>query len=128
MVRSPGFKPPWDRLTVDAVSDEFMREMLAKATSYTVVVLKRTPRRDEAGADAVVWEHGRRNFELRKEGKLRVVLPLGKERELSGISIFSTGVEETKALMDEDPAVKAGIFTYEIYRTRSFAEDSLGGA
>jgi hypothetical protein len=33
--------------------------------------------------------------------------------------------EEVVRIMDEDPVVKAGIFTYELHPTRSFPGDSL---
>ncbi|MDE1853330.1 MAG: hypothetical protein KGI38_06240 [Thaumarchaeota archaeon] len=102
-----------------------MRERLNTAKPYTVVILHKTPKRDEPGADEVVWEHGRRNFELRREGKLLIVCPINDSSDLRGLSIFSTGIEETARLMDEDRAVKAGIFTYEIHATRSFPGDSL---
>jgi len=39
---------------------------------------------------------------------------------VKGIGIFTTSVEETKRIMDEDPGIKAGIFTYEVHPCRSF--------
>jgi len=45
--------------------------------------------------------------------------------EVKGVGIFSTSEEETKRIMDEDPAVKAGIFAYEIHPCRSFPGDML---
>lgn len=53
----------------DAISDDYMREMLGRSRPYTIVLLHRTGKRDQPGADAVVWEHGRRNFALRASGK-----------------------------------------------------------
>jgi hypothetical protein len=44
---------------------------------------------------------------------------------VKGVGIFSTGKEETIRIMDEDPAVKAGIFTFEIHSCRSFPGDML---
>ena len=107
------------------ITDAHMREMLRKARPYTVVILHKTPRRDDPGADDVVWEHGRRNFELRREKKLLVVCPMNDDTDVRGLCIFSTSTEETRTIMDEDPAIKAGIFNYEIHATRSFAGDSL---
>jgi hypothetical protein len=37
-----------------------------------------------------------------------------------GIGIFDAGVEQVKAIMDDDPTVKAGIFVYELHVCRSF--------
>ena len=35
--------------------------------------------------------------------------------------------KEVKKLMDDDPGVKAGIFTYEVHPCRGFPGDSLPG-
>ena len=45
--------------------------------------------------------------------------------DVKGVGIFSTGEEETRKIMEDDPAVKAGIFTYEIHPYRSFPGDML---
>jgi uncharacterized protein YciI len=101
-----------------------MRAALAGTREYTLVLLRYTPKRQEPGADEIVWEHGRRNFELRDSGELLVVGPLG-EGEFAGMGIFATGLEATRALMEADPAVRAGIFTYELQTLTSFPGDSL---
>jgi len=107
------------------ITDEYMKEMVATTRAYTIVLLK-------PGSFAVpdvqkiIWEHGRRNFELRAEGKLSIVCPVTAEGGLSGLGIFTTGIEETKEIMNGDPAVIAGIFTYEVYPCRSFRGDALG--
>jgi len=107
------------------ITDEYMRDMLQNSKPYTIVVLHKTLRSEEPGADKIVWEHGRRNFELRRDGKLCVVCPVGDESDVSGIGIFSTDVKATREIMDEDPGVKAGIFVYETHATRSFPGDAL---
>ncbi len=110
-----------------SVTDEYMREMMQKTKPYTIVVLRRTHKRNEPGADRIVWEHGRRNFELRRDGILCVVCPIADESDVSGLGIFSTAPDETRRVMNEDPGVKAGIFTYEIHPTHSFPGDALKG-
>jgi hypothetical protein len=60
---------------MDPITDEFMAEMLATTRPYTVVLLRKTPRRSDPGADAIVREHGRRNFALRAQGTLAIVCP-----------------------------------------------------
>ncbi len=109
------------------ISDDKMRQMMTTTKPYTVIILKATPKLKEAGMDKVVWEHGRRNFELRAEGKLAVVMPIRDGSDVSGVGIFNATVEETQALMDGDPGVQAGIFTYEVHASRSFPGDSLPG-
>jgi hypothetical protein len=107
------------------ISDEFMRENLAGSRGYTLVLLKAGPHYGSAGSDAVVWEHGRRNFELRAAGKLAIVAPVQDDSDLCGLGIFSTSAEETEVIMAGDPAVQAGLFTVEIHPIRSFPGDSL---
>ncbi|MDR3573696.1 MAG: hypothetical protein P4L50_07535 [Anaerolineaceae bacterium] len=107
------------------ISDETMQRMLAATRSYSVVILKATPKRSEPGADLIVREHGRRNFSLRADGLLSIVCPVSDGSEIRGVSIFNASVEETKKIMEDDPAVKAGLFTYEVHACRSFPGDSL---
>jgi len=111
---------------MSGITDEYMRAMLQTTKRYTVVILHRTPKRDAPGADKVVWEHGRRNFELRKDGSMCVVCPVVKDAsDVTGICIFTTSLEDTRRIMDGDPAVRAGIFTYEIHTINGFPGDSL---
>ena len=107
------------------ISDGFMRDLLATTKPYTLVLLRATPKLHEPGMDAVVWEHGRRNFSLRADGTLAIVCPVRDGSEWSGVGIFNAPAEEVVRIMDEDPGVKAGIFTYEVHPTRSFPGDSL---
>lgn len=78
----------------------------------------------QPSSDKIVWEHGRRNFQLRRDGKTCIVCPIGGT-EVAGTCIFGTTPEETKSIYDEDPCVKAGIFVCDIYPTHSFAGDAL---
>jgi hypothetical protein len=42
-----------------------------------------------------------------------------------GIGIFNADVKETQQIMDGDPAVRAGIFVYDVHRCSSFPGDTL---
>ncbi len=77
------------------------------------------------GVKSIIWEHGRRNFELRAAGVLSIVCPVTDESEIAGIGIFNASIEEVSKLMDEDPGVKADVFVYELHPCRSFPGDSL---
>jgi len=108
------------------ITDEYMRKTLETTKQYTVVILHRTSMRQEPYADKVVWEHGRRNFELRRDGLLCIVCPVIKDQsDVAGLGIFSTGIVETRRIMDEDPAVKEGIFIYEVHLVDGFPGDAL---
>ena len=112
---------------MNPITDDYMREMLSKCKPYTIVILRKTPQYDGSVIDKIVWEHGRRNFELKREGKLNVVCPVRDESDIGGVGIFSTDAVETRRLMDGDPAVMAGILTYEIHATMSFPGSMLSG-
>ncbi len=109
------------------ISDDYMRDMLGKARPYSVLVLKKGPNYRPDGDRSIIWEHGRRNFALRAAGHLAVVVPLATETDMAGLGLFTTSVEETRVLMLDDPAVKAGWLTFEVYAGRSFPGDSLPG-
>jgi hypothetical protein len=106
-------------------TDETMRERLSKTKTYSSVLLRRGPRWDASDSKAVIWEHGRRNFELRESRKLCIVCPVSDESTLCGIGIFDADREETERIMREDPAIKAGIMSYEIHPCRGFPGDAL---
>ena len=107
------------------ISDEYMHEQLAKSREYSVVFLLPGPNYDDADR-ALIWEHGRRNFELRAAGTMNIVGPFLDGGNVQGMCIMNASVDDTRALIDEDPAVVAGIFTYEVHPMRSFPGDALG--
>jgi hypothetical protein len=111
--------------TLPFISDEFMRESIAKTKNYFIVLLKNGPNRNMPGVEKIIWEHGRRNFALRQSGVLAVVCPVSDGSYLCGVGIFNASADELKMIMDEDPGVKEGIFTYEIHPARSFPGDYL---
>ncbi|MCL2516708.1 MAG: hypothetical protein FWD85_01545 [Microbacteriaceae bacterium] len=110
------------------VTDEQMLANLGLAREYAIVLLRKNPDAPIAGdeARAIVWEHGRRNFELRDAGLLDIVLPIRDESDLAGIGVFNTTGDEASALMAADPGVQAGLFTFEVHACRGFPGDALG--
>ncbi len=75
--------------------------------------------------DRIVWEHGRRNMALAEAGLLSVVLPVTDDTDLAGIGVFAATPDDTNAIMDDDPGVRAGIFRYQTHPVRGFPEASL---
>jgi hypothetical protein len=112
---------------VAEVTDEYMRGMLAQSKTYSLVLLATTGKRAEPGADALVWEHGRRNFSLMAEGVLPIVCPVTDGSGWAGIGIFNAPPDEVSKIMDGDPGVQAGLFTYEVHPVRGFPGASLPG-
>jgi hypothetical protein len=109
------------------ISDEFMREHIGAARTYTLMLLKRTPRLASADARPTVWEHGRRNFAMREAGLLPIVCPVLDDGGWAGIGIFNASIEEVTRLMDADPGVTAGLFEYELHPVRGFPGSTLPG-
>jgi hypothetical protein len=107
------------------ITDDYMREVINGRRQYTLVVFKNGPKANEIGADKLIWEHGRRNLKLRKDGMLDLIIGLRDDWEVIGMDVFNTNVDETRRIMEDDPAVKAGVLTYEIHPTVSFPGDVL---
>ncbi len=112
-------------VNLPVITDDYMREMRGQAQGYTAVILRSGPQINVPGRDKIIWEHGRRNHALRAAGLMPIVLPVPDESDVNGISIFTTGPEETRDIMEGDPAVQAGIFTYEVHPCRGFPGDRL---
>lgn len=107
------------------ITDDFMKQMMTTTKPYTLVLLTKGPNFNRPDAPAIIWEHGRRNFELRAEGLLSVVFPIRNDSDKAGVGVFNADVEQTKKIIEEDPAVKEGILNYEVHATRSFPGDRL---
>ena len=107
------------------ITDEYMQQMRAKTKKYSLVILKAGPKKNQEGAETIIWEHGRKNYELRADGVLAIVCPVGDGSDVCGIYIFNAPVEEVQKIMDEDPGVKAGVFVYEIHACRGIPGDCL---
>ena len=107
------------------ITDDVMRERLTKSKAYTVMLLKRGPKWDSPDRDAIIWEHGRRNFALREDGVLAIVVPIPDESQWCGLGIFDAPEDEVVRIMDGDPGVHAGVFEYEVHAGRAFPGDQL---
>jgi hypothetical protein len=107
------------------ITDEQMRAQMATTRSYSVVILRPGPKCNTDGVDAIIWEHGRRNFALRADGLLSIVCPVRDGSDVCGIGIFNVEPHETASIMDDDPGVRAGVFVYEVHPARSFPGDVL---
>ncbi len=66
-------------------TDDEMNALLPATKEYNVVIIKRGPSFTDDAAPAVIWEHGRRNFGLRDDGVLAVVLPVTDGSDVCGV-------------------------------------------
>jgi hypothetical protein len=106
-------------------TDAEMNELLPAAKPYSVVILKKGPNYGADGTPAIIWEHGRRNFGLRHDKVLPVVLPIADDSEVCGVGVFDATVDDATALMNDDPGVSAGVFTFDVHPCRGFPGDAL---
>jgi hypothetical protein len=106
-------------------TDDMMRERLAEAAPYTLLVLRVTDRYGIEGTDKIIWEHGRRNMELQADGVMPIVCPVADETGLAGVAIFVDGPDEVRKIMGSDPAVQAGVLSYSVHPCRSFPGSAL---
>jgi hypothetical protein len=70
---------------MSTITDEEMRQRIAGTRQYSVVILKHGPNKQMEGADKIIWEHGRRNFQLRADGVMPIVCPINDGSNVSGI-------------------------------------------
>src|SRR6478752_5958590 len=104
----------YDKKLADSLgSDEYGMKM------YTLVILKTGDNNttDKALVDSLFNGHMQNIGRLAKEGKLVVAGPLQKnDKNYRGIFILNVKtVEEAKALLETDPAVKSKLLDAEIY-------------
>ena len=90
-----------------------------------VVLLRAGPNYDTPDSPPSSGNTGRRNFSLRADGVLAIVCPILDDSPWAGIGIFNATDEQTWRIMDDDPGVRAGVFTYEVHPIRSFPGDRL---
>lgn len=113
------------RSVMPRITDEYMHEMLGQSKSYTAMLLRMTEKGSRPDSRQVIWEHGRRNLALRAEGRLPIICPATDDSDWAGIGIFDATAEEVDRIMQDDPGVKAGLFTYELHPVSGFPASSL---
>jgi len=117
-----------------AVTDKMLQDALLGVRSYTVYILKAGRGFQEPGPAREGWvsdlilDHGKRNYALYLAGLMRIVCPIGDGSGTTGVGIFDADLDEADQIMQQDPAVKAGLFTYELHGTKTFPESTLNGA
>lgn len=107
------------------ITDEYMQQMLMQTRTYILMVLKPGPHAQRDDLQPLLWEHARNNFKLRAEGLLSIVCPVAMDRDIAGIGIFNTDEETVHRLLKDDPAIREGVFVYELMPVRSFPGDRL---
>ena len=109
------------------ITDERMQARLATTRDYTLLILHTTPKTFTDEGRPIIWEHGRRNMALEAAGLLSIVCPVTDGGEVAGIGIFDLSPEDVRQVIEGDPAVKAGVLTYELHPARGFPGAALPG-
>ncbi|GAB3807408.1 hypothetical protein GCM10028798_31890 [Humibacter antri] len=107
------------------IDDEEFQTALEAIRSYTVVLLHKGSRYGEPESEAILHEHGRRNFQLRDAGILSVVMPIRNGVDVVGVGVFGGSADETRAIIAGDPAVQAGVLLAEVLQAAGFPGDAL---
>jgi len=102
-----------------------INQLSLSAKSYSLVILKPGPNSGDDTSPALMMEHGRRNFGLLDAGVLAASLTVLDGSEVFGVRAFIATVDETIAIMNDDPCVATGVFTFEVHPCRGFVGDSL---
>ena len=85
---------------------------------YFFVMLKKGPNRSQskAVADSIQKGHMAHINKMAESGDLCIAGPFGDNGDWRGIFIFKTkSIQETKDLVEQDPAIKSGRLIYEIH-------------
>jgi hypothetical protein len=116
---------------IPELSAEEFAAIRATTRPFTLCILKAGPKFEPPGPDptvgvtAVIFAHGKRNVALHKSGLMPVVCPITDGANITGVSIFDTTLEDAAKIMDADPGVQAGVFTYELHACRSIPGSKL---
>jgi uncharacterized protein YciI len=106
-------------LSVGLYADEVKGSPRPGLASYYFVLLTRGPQwtADKTPAtEKIQTAHLANITKLHDAGKLVLAGPFTDDGNWRGIFIFKTSsIEETKSLVDNDPAVQAGRLSYEIH-------------
>jgi hypothetical protein len=106
-------------------TDDEVNRLITACDPYSVVIVKSGPNSADDTALGLNWEHNRRNFGLRDDDVLVAYLRVMDDSDVYGVGIFDATVDDTITLMSDDPAVAAGVLTFEVHPCRGFVGDSL---
>jgi hypothetical protein len=113
------------------ISEETFLETLSKSRPFTVVILKKGPllaSPESSGTPEVrstIKLHGKRNMSLRQMGLMPIVCPIRDGSDIAGIGVFDAEPADVERMYAADPAVQAGLLTFEIHASVSFPGSTL---
>jgi hypothetical protein len=111
------------------ITDEQIQDWWASTAHYTIMILSLVAG-NEAVPDrkAIMRAHERRMLSLHAGGVLPIVCPARDHGDLAGVGIFAADPDRTARIMDEDPGVLAGLFSFRVHPCRSVPGSALPSA
>lgn len=101
---------------------------LASIKPYVLVVLTKGENYGLSDTPRIIQsEHLPYIFDQRRDNQMVLTMPVKEDNsKLAAIAVYdSTDKEEVKRLMDNDPAIMAGVFDYEIVTGLGLPGDQL---
>jgi uncharacterized protein YciI len=100
---------------------------LADLSPYTLVVLRKGDcYHDDNAMEIIQGKHLPYVFEQRDRGDMILTFPIMDNTDLAAIAIYNTqSKHDVRDWMEQDPAVQAGIFSYEIVSGVGLKGDTL---
>lgn len=100
---------------------------LSKLKPYLIVILKKSINYHKPDSQNIIQtEHLPYIFNLKSKGIMAIPMPVRDETDIAAIGVFvSNNKEEAGKIMDNDPAVIKGIFTYLLLNAIGLQGDSL---
>jgi uncharacterized protein len=88
--------------------------------AYTIVFLRRpvdSPRFNDEELDEIQRGHLAFNASMREQGHAIITGPFTDQPDVSwrGISVFRTSIEETRRLLEDDPALRARRMVADVF-------------
>ena len=100
---------------------------LSKIKPYVLLILTKGENYGMVDTPRIIQsEHFPYVFKQREEGIMSLTMPVMDESNIAAVAVYNTtDKEEVRKLVENDPAVKAGVFNYEIVTGLGLPGDTL---
>jgi predicted enzyme related to lactoylglutathione lyase len=116
-----GLQEPVTEANTEPVADQTMQRLLANAEPSLAFLVRKGPAFDDPSLQHLQWEHARNMFTLLRDRKLRSVTALVDGSDVLGVGVFAVAREEAEQLLRDDPGVRGGRLTMQLFNAASFA-------
>lgn len=100
---------------------------LSKIKPYVLLILSKGENYGMSDTPRIIQsEHFPYVFKQREEGIMSLTMPVMDDTNIAAVAVYNTtNKEEVQKLVEGDPAIKAGIFKYEIVMGMGLPGDTL---